>query len=45
MTGFKKSILEGERARKIFDGFSCRKRVEELCKDVVIVRCFLNRYI
>lgn len=27
-----KSILEGERARSIFEGFSCRKRVEELCK-------------
>lgn len=27
-----KDILEGERARKIYDGFSGRKRVEELCK-------------
>ena len=27
-----KSILEGERARNIFEGFSSRKRVEELCK-------------
>lgn len=27
-----KDILEGERARKIFEGFSGRKRVEELCK-------------
>jgi radical SAM protein with 4Fe4S-binding SPASM domain len=26
------AILEGERARKIYDGFSGRKRVEELCK-------------
>ncbi|MBD7911524.1 radical SAM/SPASM domain-containing protein [Clostridium cibarium] len=25
-------ILEGERAKKIYDGFSGRKRVEELCK-------------
>ena len=25
-------IIEGERARKIYDGFSGRKRVEELCK-------------
>lgn len=27
-----KQILEGERARRIYDGFSRRKRVEELCK-------------
>ena len=27
-----KEILEGERARSIYDGFSARKRVEELCK-------------
>lgn len=27
-----KEILEGERARKIYDGFSSRRRVEELCK-------------
>lgn len=27
-----KEILEGERARNIYDGFSGRKRVEELCK-------------
>lgn len=27
-----KDILEDERARKIYDGFSGRKRVEELCK-------------
>lgn len=27
-----KDILEGERAKAIYDGFSCRKRVEELCK-------------
>ena len=27
-----KEILEGERARRIYDGFSARKRVEELCK-------------
>ena len=26
------AILEGERARVIYEGFSCRKRVEELCK-------------
>ena len=37
------SIIESERAKKIYDGFSRRKAVEDLCKGAVMQSIILSK--